>query len=324
MNAELPVNSRVHVVEEFNKNVYDIIIAADGHEMLGENRGSGMTSHEGRRRTGTATTNAEPIPDSIPDQHAATPATEYEQAPKEIGKLQMENRKKNKDYGISRGLDFRNVACIINFDMPVTSESYVHRVGRTARAGQTGMALSFIVPTNEYHKSKATSFPGTKNDEAVLAKVLEYQESIGQDVKPYHFNMKQVDAFRYRMNDALRTVTALAIRQARTQEIRRELLKSEKLKRHFEENPNDLNRLRHDGEIRAVRIQQHLKHVPDYLLPESGPNGIITGDSDPLVLKTLNVSEYRKGKRPRTTRDTKNQRHRDPLRSFSTTGKPRK
>src|SRR3982074_2098613 len=36
LNSELPVNSRIHVVEEFNKNVYDIIIASDEHEILGE------------------------------------------------------------------------------------------------------------------------------------------------------------------------------------------------------------------------------------------------------------------------------------------------
>jgi len=86
--------------------------------------------------------------------------------------------------------------------------------------------------------------------------------------------MKQVDAFRYRMTDALRAVTRLAIRDARTKELKRELLASDKLKRHFEENPMDLVHLRHDGESRAVRIQPHLKHVPDYLMPTSGKAGL--------------------------------------------------
>jgi ATP-dependent RNA helicase DDX56/DBP9 len=35
LNSELPVNSRIHVVEEFNRNVYDIIIASDENEVLG-------------------------------------------------------------------------------------------------------------------------------------------------------------------------------------------------------------------------------------------------------------------------------------------------
>jgi ATP-dependent RNA helicase DDX56/DBP9 len=60
------------------------------------------------------------------------------------------------------------------------------------------------------------------------------------------------------------------VREARTKELRAELIKSEKLKRHFEENPDDLRHLRHDTESHAVRAQPHLKHVPEYLLPSGG------------------------------------------------------
>ena len=35
LNSELPINSRIHVVEEFNKGVYDIIVAADEQEVMG-------------------------------------------------------------------------------------------------------------------------------------------------------------------------------------------------------------------------------------------------------------------------------------------------
>jgi ATP-dependent RNA helicase DDX56/DBP9 len=56
------------------------------------------------------------------------------------------------------------------------------------------------------------------------------------------------------------------------------LMKSEKLKRHFEENPGDLHHLRHDGELRPARVQSHLKHVPDYLLPKEGRKSITSGD----------------------------------------------
>jgi ATP-dependent RNA helicase RhlE len=43
----------------------------------------------------------------------------------------------------ARGIDIKNVDTIINFDIPNISETYVHRIGRTARAGASGMALSF-------------------------------------------------------------------------------------------------------------------------------------------------------------------------------------
>jgi ATP-independent RNA helicase DbpA len=43
----------------------------------------------------------------------------------------------------SRGLDVKDVSMIINYDMPSDHELYVHRIGRTGRAGQEGLALSF-------------------------------------------------------------------------------------------------------------------------------------------------------------------------------------
>ncbi len=45
----------------------------------------------------------------------------------------------------ARGLDIEGVDRIINFDMPPEAETYVHRIGRTGRAGNTGLALSFVM-----------------------------------------------------------------------------------------------------------------------------------------------------------------------------------
>jgi ATP-dependent RNA helicase RhlE len=43
----------------------------------------------------------------------------------------------------ARGIDVDQVSHVINFDVPVTAETYVHRIGRTARAGASGTAISF-------------------------------------------------------------------------------------------------------------------------------------------------------------------------------------
>lgn len=50
----------------------------------------------------------------------------------------------------ARGLDIPNVTHVINFDQPMTYEDYIHRIGRTGRAGATGKALTFVAgrPTN--------------------------------------------------------------------------------------------------------------------------------------------------------------------------------
>lgn len=49
-------------------------------------------------------------------------------------------------------------------------------------------------------------------------------------MKEYKFDMKQVEAFRYRMEDALRAVTRSAVKEARVKELKQEILNSDKLK----------------------------------------------------------------------------------------------
>ena len=47
---------------------------------------------------------------------------------------------------IARGIDIAGVSHVINFDMPEVAEHYMHRIGRTGRAGEQGHAISFITP----------------------------------------------------------------------------------------------------------------------------------------------------------------------------------
>ena len=331
LNSELPVNSRIHVVEEFNKNVYEIIIASDEHEVLDvreehrskkpRNDGDGLTSsyddeeslYDGDR------------PSKIPELGALYKDVASENAePAKPPKKQRKKSKNSKEYGVSRGIDFQNIACVLNFDLPTTPKSYTHRIGRTGRAGKTGMALSFVVPAEQYNKHKPTTLTTAQHDEEVLDKIMDVQQEKGQEVKDYHFDMKQVESFRYRMNDALRAVTRIAIREARTRELRQELLKSEKLKRHFEENPEDLHHLRHDGELRAARIQPHLRHVPEYLLPSNGKKGVAGEDIGFVGLRKTTDNRIRKarmqnrmkGKSAKSVR-----RKSDPLKTFNAQGR---
>jgi len=46
----------------------------------------------------------------------------------------------------SRGIDVTGIELVINYDLPEDAENYVHRIGRTARAGHKGHAISFATP----------------------------------------------------------------------------------------------------------------------------------------------------------------------------------
>lgn len=134
--------------------------------------------------------------------------------------------------------------------------SYVHRVGRTARGKNQGTALSFIAMR-----------------ERVLLEQVEEQlkESYGRSTlfKTYQFKLDQVEGFRYRAKDAWRAVTRIAVREARLKEIKQEILSCDKLKSYFEDNPRELQSLRQDKALHTVKLQAHLKDVPDYIIPDS-------------------------------------------------------
>ncbi|KAK3114895.1 ATP-dependent DNA/RNA helicase [Teratosphaeriaceae sp. CCFEE 6253] len=297
LNSEMPVNSRLHAVEEFNRGVFDVIIASDEKEVVGDEgkkskRGKGSKRQKEEEAAGdiVAEEHAEAeapeaeepeaeLPQDAPfeddddaEAHAATREPVTPAAPTHKPKRRP---RADREFGISRGLDFRHVACVLNFDLPATAESYTHRIGRTARAHHPGTALSFHVPAELYRKSKATSILQCARDDEVLAAITAEQAARGAKVEEWQFEMQKLEAFRYRFADALRGVTRGAVRGARTAELKHALLHSERLARHFEENPAELRHLRrHDGESHAVRVQAHLRHVPDYLLPGGGQAGI--------------------------------------------------
>lgn len=54
----------------------------------------------------------------------------------------------------ARGLDVPAVSHVINFDVPVIYEDYVHRIGRTGRAKAVGTAITFVQPADEWHLAK--------------------------------------------------------------------------------------------------------------------------------------------------------------------------
>ncbi|MEO9102072.1 MAG: DEAD/DEAH box helicase [Burkholderiaceae bacterium] len=85
----------------------------------------------------------------------------------------------------ARGLDIKDVPAVFNFDIPFNAEDYVHRIGRTGRAGQSGLAVSFA---------------GGKNDVRLVADI---EKLIGRkiDLEPIEYDE---DRPQGRINDGRR------------------------------------------------------------------------------------------------------------------------
>ncbi|KAK3521874.1 hypothetical protein QTP70_018609 [Hemibagrus guttatus] len=278
LNSELPVHSRqgvtpapylrCHIISQFNQGFYDYIIATDEQGLDNPTADSQSAESKGKKK-----------------------------------KNSKSKKGKDKEYGVSRGVDFQNIANVINFDFPTSVESYIHRVGRTARADNKGTALTFV----------------SHSEVLVLEEV---ESSLTGDsgncaLKPYGFRMDEIEGFRYRCRDAMRSVTKQAVKEARLKEIKQELLNSEKLKMYFEDNPRDLQLLRHDKDLHPAIIKPHLKNVPEYLIPSTLKSLV-----NPLLRRKKKLKTNPKG--VMKTPFKKNNRGKNPLKSFRYTGKAAK
>lgn len=74
---------------------------------------------------------------------------------------------------LSRGIDFRGVNAVLNYDVPQTAQSYVHRIGRTGRAGRQGKSITFF----------------TKDDHIAIKSVVNVMKQSGCDVQDWMLNM---------------------------------------------------------------------------------------------------------------------------------------
>jgi ATP-dependent RNA helicase DDX56/DBP9 len=280
LNAELPFRSRLNIIEQFNVGNFDYLIATD--ETADADDDSGDSDRE------TAT----------------------------------KKSRKDSEYGVSRGLDFRNVSFVVNVDFPPNAKSYAHRVGRTARGGANGVALSLVDTKSSVHRntllqiqdqqpkvpisgaSTDTLQARSENVEGDTAEgdMADRQQYQPQPV-PLDFDLREIEGFRYRVEDVSRAVTKSSVREARAAELKAEILNSERLQSHFEDNPADLQLLRHDRlATNVAHVQDHLKHVPKYLLPRG--------------MQAANLNKKRKKRKVKSRTGGERRTDNDPLQSF--------
>jgi superfamily II DNA/RNA helicase len=69
----------------------------------------------------------------------------------------------------ARGIDVQGISHVINYDLPKFSEDYVHRIGRTGRAGKQGTAISFASNVDRHLLRKIEQYTGQKLEATVIA-----------------------------------------------------------------------------------------------------------------------------------------------------------
>ncbi|EGG22691.1 putative RNA helicase [Cavenderia fasciculata] len=324
LNSELPINSRHHIILQFNKGIYDYLIATDesfkstkselkdfdeidseeendqddvsqdeeeeDNDEDEEDNDEDEEEEEEEEDQDSDEENQDQDSDDevqeIPEKSTSKKSIQVKEEPKESEEEQEDDEESendedsffskgeemevkeeeeeekdrkpsklaDKEYGVARGIDFKNVDIVINFDFPRTYKNYVHRVGRTARGNSKGVALSFV----------------TKRNEPLLKKIQRKRAEHGYNVKPFEFKMATIEGFRYRVEDVLNSVTKNTISRARKTELEQEIINSEKLKNHFKENPKDLEILKHDIPLtRKHDLKEHLGYIPEYLVPDA-------------------------------------------------------
>jgi superfamily II DNA/RNA helicase len=92
----------------------------------------------------------------------------------------------------ARGIDVQTITHVINFDLPMSPEDYVHRIGRTGRAGATGVALSFAAPKDRHLIKRIEQFTG----QTLVCHVVQGMEPQLQEKKSFGHPNNKKSSFR--------------------------------------------------------------------------------------------------------------------------------
>ena len=66
---------------------------------------------------------------------------------------------------LSRGIDVQQLSLVINFDLPIQKETYIHRIGRSGRYGRKGVAINFVTDRDLQDLQELQTFYNTRIEE---------------------------------------------------------------------------------------------------------------------------------------------------------------
>ena len=159
-----------------------------------------------------------------------------------------------------RGVDFREVAAVINFTSPHTEERYIHRAGRTARGGNYGICIT-LCSRNEWE----AWFRERVYDRRVRRDAL--GRAKGPVIQALPLTMKDLEPFQYRCDSVRQQITKQLIKLARLNELRMEILNAKRLQSQFSDRKREFEIQKHDAFLRpSEMIKPHLSSIPSYML----------------------------------------------------------
>lgn len=126
----------------------------------------------------------------------------------------------------ARGIDVQDVSHVINFDIPSIPEEYVHRIGRTARAGKDGIAISFVSEKEETRFDEIEKLIAQQIEVLELPENLEISDLLMDEEKVQTANIvyqrgKPAGGGAFHQRSAKNSKTPQKVRKDRTREGRR-------------------------------------------------------------------------------------------------------
>ena len=184
----------------------------------------------------------------------------------------------------ARGLDIDDISHVFNYDIPYDVESYVHRIGRTGRAGKTGVAISLITPAEQWRLGRIEKFtrhPITKAELPTETEILQFrEETLVEQVNVWlnrgrcHREQEIVTEMAEAGHDPL-MIAAVALKLARAEEKQRPIEPISQVKAkggHKRTRKQDRQR---DYNNKQVRFKSKNGRKPDRRSKDSHEEGMV-------------------------------------------------
>lgn len=226
-DPSLPMNVRLHTLKRFQSGQVGVMVCTDG-----------------------TLESAEKLHASLGESPAE------EAAPRKRRRAEKNKNNEDAPSALHRGVDFHKVQNVIIFDgvdstSSISLSRYTHRIGRVARAGEEGTSIVFF------------TVPQAKK---YIVPLRSYCESCGNTITPFK-RMERTEAakLQYRVDSVLENVTRAATRKLKVATVAAELSRSSYLSHHLSEKDSDALKKVLDRSKKAIKIERHLLHIPEYL-----------------------------------------------------------